>query len=239
MRGARSRRPSAPPTSGASAPWRGTSRSSTSSWRRMPTLLLEIGCEELPAGACGEAEEQLPVLCERELGVPPDRLFSGPRRLAILVENLPERTPDQWLKGPPENLADRAAAGFAKKHGVSVEELTVRDGFLGLERPGKPLAGVVPERFDAIVRGLSFSRSMRWDDSGIRFARPVRWMLATLDGETIVGESSFGHRFTAGPVEIPHAGEYAERLRAAGVEPDAEERRRQILAGLDEIGGWS
>jgi glycyl-tRNA synthetase beta chain len=54
-----------------------------------------------------------------------------------------------------------------------------------------------------------------------------------------VGETSFGHRFTAGAVEIPHAGEYSERLRAAGVEPDAGERRRQILAGLDAIGGWS
>jgi glycyl-tRNA synthetase beta chain len=205
----------------------------------MPTLLLEIGCEELAAGACREAEAQLPVLCERELGAPPERLFSGPRRLALVVENLPARTPDAWIKGPPENLRDKAAAGFAKKHGVSVDELSLRDGFLGVERPGQALREVLPGRLDTIVRGLSFSKSMRWDDSGIRFARPVRWTLAKLDGETVVGETSFGHRFTVGPVEIPQASEYAERLRAAGVEPDAEERRQQIVAGLDEIGGWS
>jgi glycyl-tRNA synthetase beta chain len=205
----------------------------------MPSLLLEIGCEELPAGACREAEGQLPALAERELGTASDRVYVGPRRLALLFDNISERTADEWIKGPPVDLREKAAAGFAKKHGVAVEELVERDGFLGVERPGRPAREVLPERLDAIVRGLSFSKSMRWDDSGIRFARPVRWTLAKLDGETVVGESSFGHRFTSGPVEIPHAREYPERLRAAGVEPDAAERRNQIVAGLDAIGGWS
>jgi len=204
----------------------------------MPTLLVEIGCEELPAGACREAAEQLPVLVERELGVGPEAVFVGPRRLAALLD-VEERTPDEWIKGPPEHLAEQAAAGFARKHGVSVKELVSREGFLGLERPGRPLREVLPDRIDAIVRGLSFSKSMRWDESGIRLARPVRWMLAELDGDPVVGETSFGHRFTSGPVEIPHARQYAERLREAGVEPDAEERRRQIVAGLDAIGDWS
>ena len=204
----------------------------------MAKLLLEIGCEELPAGACREAGEQLPVLVERELGARPSALFVGPRRLAALLD-VEERTPDEWIKGPPENLAEKAAAGFAKKHGATVEELASREGFLGLERPGRPLRDVLPERVDAIVRGLSFSKSMRWDESGIRFSRPVRWTLAKLDGDSVVGETSFGHRFTGGPVEIPHAGEYAERLRGDGVEPDAEERRRQTVAGLDAIGTWS
>jgi glycyl-tRNA synthetase beta chain len=204
----------------------------------MPTLLLEIGCEELPAGACREAVRQLPALAERELGLRPDEMFVGPRRLALLFEDAPERTPDEWIKGPPERLADKAAAGFAKKQGVAVEELTAREGFLGVERPGRALADVLPERLDAIVRGLSFTKSMRWDDTGIRFARPVRWTLAKLDGETVVGESSFGHRFTSGAVEIEHAQKYLETLRAAGVEPDAEERRHQITTGLDGLGDW-
>jgi glycyl-tRNA synthetase beta chain len=205
----------------------------------MPSLLLEIGCEELPAGACREAEHQLPALAERELGVMPEQVFVGPRRLALLFHQVPERTPDEWVKGPPVELRDKAAAGFAKKQGVAVELLAERDGFLGVERPGKQFRDVLPGALDAIVRGLSFAKSMRWDDSGIRFARPVRWTLAKLDGETVVGEWSFGHRFSAGPVEIPHAGEYAGRMREAGVEPDAKERRRLIVAGLDAIGGWS
>jgi glycyl-tRNA synthetase beta chain len=205
----------------------------------MATLLLEIGCEELPAGACYEAEHQLPALAEREFGSPPDRLFIGPRRLALRFDDLPDRTPDEWIKGPPLELREKAAAGFAKKHGVGADDLVERDGFLGVERPGRPLRDVVPERLDAIVRGLSFSKSMRWDDSGIRFSRPVRWRLAKLGSESIVGTTSFGHRFTAGAIEIPAADAYEDGLRAAGVEPDASERRRRIVEGLDAIGGWS
>jgi glycyl-tRNA synthetase beta chain len=205
----------------------------------MPSLLLEIGCEELPAAACREAGAQLPVLAVRELGTAPTQVYVGPRRLALFFDELPERTPDEWAKGPPVALREKAAAGFAKKHGVAVDELVERDGFLGVARPGRALREVLPERLGAIVRGLSFSKSMRWDDSGIRFSRPVRWTLAKLDDDTVVGETSFGHRFTAAAVEIAHAREYAERLRGAGVEPDAEERRRTIVAGLDSVGGWS
>jgi glycyl-tRNA synthetase beta chain len=205
----------------------------------MPSLLLEIGCEELPAAACREAEAQLPELARVHVGAAPSELFVGPRRVAFLTGELPERTPDEWVKGPPESLREQAAAGFAKKQGVSVDDLEVRDGFLGVTVAGRELREVLPEQVAAIVRGFSFTKSMRWDDSGIRFARPVRWTLAKLDRETIVGETSFGHRFTHGAVEVAEARTYADALRAAGVEPVAAERRRQIVEGLDAIGGWS
>jgi glycyl-tRNA synthetase beta chain len=204
----------------------------------MPSLLLEIGAEELPAAACREAEAQLPELARMHVGAVPSQLFIGPRRIGFLVESIPERTADEWVKGPPENLREQAASGFAKKHGVSVEELELRDGFLGVTVPGRETREVLPDQIDRIVRGFSFTKSMRWDESGIRFARPVRWLLAKLDAETIVGKTSFGHRFTHGAVEIPTAAAYADALRAADVEPVADERRRQIVEGLDAIGGW-
>ena len=207
----------------------------------MAKLLLEIGCEELPAAACYEAEAQLPALVERHLGSPPARLFVGPRRLAFVVEDLAERTPDEWVKGPPEHLREQAAAGFARKQGVTVQELEVRDGNLGVTRPGRPLAEELPRRLDAIVRGLSFGKSMWWDDSGLRFPRPIRWRCAKLDGETVAEHSghSYGHRFTHGEVEIADASSYEQALRAADVEPDASERRRRIVEGLDALGDWS
>jgi len=205
----------------------------------MPSLLLEIGAEELPAAACREAETQLPDLARAHIGAAPSQLFVGPRRVGFLIDDLAERTADEWVKGPPENLRDKAAAGFAKKHGVNVDELELRDGFLGITVPGRRLREVLPEQIDRIVRGFSFTRSMRWDESGIRFARPVRWVLAKLDDETIVGETSFGHRFTHGAVAIPSAAGYVNALRAADVEPVAEERRREVVEGLDAIGGWS
>ncbi len=205
----------------------------------MPSLLLEIGCEELPAAACREAEAQLPDLARAHLDAVPTQLFVGPRRIGLLIEDVPERTAAEWVKGPPENLRERAAAGFAKKHGVSPDELEVRDGFLGVTVPGRDLREALPEQVDRLVRGFAFTKSMRWDDSGMRFARPVRWVLVKLGDETVVGEASFGHRFTHGPVEIPSAAAYAETLRGAGVEPVADERRRLIVEGLDAIGEWS
>ncbi|HEY8644586.1 MAG TPA: glycine--tRNA ligase subunit beta [Gaiellaceae bacterium] len=212
----------------------------------MPRLLFEIGCEELPAAACMEAGSQLPELVREQLGAQTLELFIGPRRLAFPVD-VPERTADDWIKGPPENLREKAAAGFAKKHGVTVDDLTLRDGFLGVEVPGRPIAEVLPERLAAIVKGLQFGKSMDWG-AGFRFARPVRWLCAKLEDRTIdvalegvpSGGFSYGHRQThPGQVEIPNAHGYLDALRAVGVEPDRAVRYQQICAGLDALGTWS
>src|SRR5207244_3969630 len=90
----------APGVSGGAGCGSSHARSRRPTWERMPTLLLEIGCEELPAWACREAEAQLPELARTHLGVEPSRLLIGARRLALAVDDVPERTPDQWVKGP-------------------------------------------------------------------------------------------------------------------------------------------
>jgi glycyl-tRNA synthetase beta chain len=181
------------------------------------------------------------MLVERQLGVAPERVFVGPRRLAVLVAGLVDTTEDEWVKGPPVELRERAAAGFAKRHGVAVKDLEERDGFLGVTVPGQTLANVLPGRLDEIVRGLRFGKTMRWDDSGLRFPRPVRWTCARLDKAAVkgVGTKTRGHRFTSGELELPSAEAYLDTLRAADVEPDAAERERQIREGLDAVGDWS
>ena len=201
----------------------------------MPSLLFEIGCEELPASACAEAEAQLRSDLAK-LGE--GSVLVGPRRLVLLVDDLPEREPDEWVKGPPEQLREKAAEGFAKKQGVGLDDLEVRDGFLGVLVPGRPLLDVLPERLNEIVGGLAFSKSMRWDDSGLRFARPVRWLCAKLDDRTVegFGGSSYGHRFTHGEVPVPSARGYLEALRAADVEPDPDARLHTISQGLRKLG---
>jgi glycyl-tRNA synthetase beta chain len=204
----------------------------------MPSLLLEIGCEELPSTAVYEAREQLPALVLEQLGAEPAELFVGPRRLAVLVRDLPARRPAEWVGGPPVKVGEKAAEGFARKLGVAREALEERDGVLGWTRPPEPLAAIVPERCDAIVRGLSFGKSMVWEAGGFRFARPVRWTLAKLDRRTVVGTTSYGHRFGSGAVRIAHAEAYADTLRGHGVEPSLEARRRQIVTGLDALGEW-
>ena len=211
----------------------------------MLRLLFEIGCEELPAAACMEAGLQLPELVRAHLGAQTLELYIGPRRLAFPVD-VPDHTADEWIKGPPESRRDKAAAGFARKHGVAPEELTVRDGFLGVDVPGRPVAEVLPERLAEIVTGLQFGKSMDWG-AGFRFARPVRWLCAKLEEQTIEvalervpsGGFSYGHRQThPGRVEIPPAYAYLDALRAAGVEPDRAHRYQRICAGLDALGPW-
>ena len=203
-------------------------------------LLFEIGCEELPAAAVYEAEAQLPGLCERHLGRAPDRVLVGPRRLAVLVSGLQEHTGDQWIKGPPVELRERAAAGFAKRHGVSIEDLEERDGFLGVMSRGQALGQVLPGQLNEILRGLRFGKTMRWDESGLRFPRPVRWTCARLDDQPVSdhGTTTYGHRFTSGEVDVASADDYPDTLRAAGVEPDPAERERLIHEGLDSLGEW-
>ncbi|HET8873953.1 MAG TPA: glycine--tRNA ligase subunit beta [Gaiellaceae bacterium] len=188
-----------------------------------------------------EAEAQLPALAQRHLGAPPERLFVGPRRLAILVDGLEEQTEAEWVKGPPIALREQAASGFAKRHGVSVDDLVERDGFLGVTVQGQSLDAALPGQLDAIIRGLRFGKTMRWDASGLRFPRPVRWTCARLDAAPVEGHgtTTWGHRFTHAEVELAAAEAYAETLRAADVEPDAAERERLIREGLDALGEWS
>ena len=204
----------------------------------MPSLLLEIGCEELPASACREAEEQLPALAARLFGKEPDELYVTPRRLALVLRDLPAQSPDEWVKGPPETMRDKAAAGFARKHGLEVDQLEVRDGHLWARIPGRSLHEVAADQARSLIGDLGFSKSMRWNGDGIRFARPVRWLLVLLDDKALEGSHSYGRRFAHGELEIPHADTYAETLRAAAVEPDAQERRSAIVAGLDALGEW-
>jgi glycyl-tRNA synthetase beta chain len=111
---------------------------------------------------------------------------------------------------------------------------------------GRPIAEVLPERLAGIVKGLQFGKSMDWG-AGFRFARPVRWLCAKLEDQTIEvalehvasGGFSYGHRQThPGPVEIPTAHGYLDALRAVGVEPDRAVRYQQICEGLDALGSW-
>jgi glycyl-tRNA synthetase beta chain len=201
----------------------------------LPTLLVEIGCEELPASAC---EEGLRQLLESWVPIFGGAVYATPRRLALLSDDAPEREPDKWIQGPPEHLRDKAAEGFARKQGVSVDRLEVRDGFLGVTKAGRSLLEALPDRLEELVNSLAFSKSMVWDTSGRRFARPVRWLTAKLDEATVEGfrGSTYGHRFTHGEIAISHAGEYVETLRAADVEVDQGERREQIARGLRELG---
>ena len=176
-------------------------------------LLIELGCEELPAR---QIARQLELLGEglqtrlRDAGLTEAggaiRLLGTPRRLAVVFESVKSAQPDQILerKGPAEAAAfdaegnpTRAAQGFARSVGLEVgqlERLENEQGrwlFARIERQGQSLAEVLPEILDATVRSMAGARSMRWSDRSERFLRPVRW-LVVLHGQDVVPLSAFG-----------------------------------------------
>ncbi|MGI9658483.1 MAG: glycine--tRNA ligase subunit beta, partial [Gaiellaceae bacterium] len=219
----------------------------------MPTLLLEIGCEELPASTCRSVLRELPKLCEEHVGADPDELFVGPRRIALLAE-VPETVERARMSGPPSKIAydengepTKAALGFARKAGVPLEELELIDDVLTFQPAPQSIDTVLGEAVPALIRALAMPKPMVWDEHRLPFARPIRWLCLKLDERTVpvsiaglrAGESTFAHRFGGGELTVPRARDYAELLRANRVEPDADERRRQIREGLDKLGSWS
>ncbi len=220
----------------------------------MPDLLIEIGCEELPAVACREAERQLASLCidglAREDVEPAEvRVHVAPRRLAVIAAGLPAERPARRSeqRGPRSDAPEQARAGFARKHGLEPAQLSEREGFLWAISDGAPtpIGELAQPLLDGIVHGLHFSKSMRWD--GNRFSRPVRWLVCKLDGEVVpvtafglvAGGRSQGRREGGGAVEVASAASYLDDIRSVQAMADAGERRGRIQAGLDEIAGWA
>jgi glycyl-tRNA synthetase beta chain len=234
----------------------------------LATFLLEIGTEELPADFARQAPEQLAGLIAADLGtlrLTPSlvRPFGTPRRLAVLAEGLPARQPalEEEHKGPPaaaayaEGVPTRAAEGFARRCGVAVADLEVRQTargpfvFARSRQEGRSTPELLAEAVPGWISALQGRRFMRWGDGEQRFSRPVRWLVALLDGEVIpltlpgcdpVIESarlSRGHRLHDGPVAISEAGAYEACLEAAGVVVDRGLRSAMIQEGLAEACG--
>ena len=221
-------------------------------------FLLEIGCEELPAGFITPALRQLESLAREGLtgariGFTSIQALGTPRRLALTVEGLADRQQAETreLTGPASRVAfdaegkpTNAARGFAKGAGIAVEALervTTPKGEYLLARvhdEGKPTREVLPGLLPAWVSGITFPKTMHWNGSG-RFARPVRWLLSLWDGEPVPfqafgiesGRRSRGHR-TLSPdwFEIKSADRYAATLHDHGVIADPAERKDQVLA---------
>jgi len=225
------------------------------------SLLLEIGCEELPASFVGPALAELrnaaeSGLREARLGFDAARSFGTPRRLALLVEKIADRQEDRSVEvfGPPVAVAfdaggkpTPAAQGFAKRVGKSVEALERRPGAKGevlyaltLEA-GRPAAEVLPALLHDWIHSIHFPRTMHWSGTE-RFARPVRWLVA-LHGKDVIPMEAFGiragrrtrgHRIHAADwsdVQRPEA--YVEHLRKQVVMALPDERRSAIQEGLE------
>ena len=227
----------------------------------MPDFLLELGCEEIPArmidAASQEMRERVSALLSRERLAPGEVTYlDTPRRLAVMATGVPVAQPDvtEEVTGPSAAVAYKngeptaAAHAFAKKAGVDVAQLekvaTAKGEYLTarVTRKGRSAAEILTENLPKELSSIYWPKSMYWRKTNERFVRPVRWLVAMLDGETIplefdgiwAGKVSRGHRMLShGEVTIPRAGAaYVDALRAVKVLGRAE-REQQIRKALD------
>ncbi len=229
-------------------------------------FLLEIGVEELPASDVDSAHDQLvtrlpSLLDELHLEHGDVRVFSTPRRLVVSIANLSPRQPDRedLVKGPPADKAivsgasvghvsnvtyTQAAIGFAKKNGVDTKDLQVREEnggkyvFAVVKQKGRATPEVLAEALPNWIASIKFDKSMKWNDSGVAFSRPIRWFVALL-GESVIpfeyagvvsGNVTRGLRpYDSPEIKISSADKYFDEIKKAGIVLDFDERKKMIV----------
>ena len=227
----------------------------------MPDLLLEIGCEEIPArmldAAAAELRDHVGALLMRErLAVGEISTLQSPRRLALMASGVAAAQQDvvEQITGPSVSVAFKdgqptaAAHAFAKKSGIDVSRLertsTAKGEYITARatKKGRSAAEILVENLPREIATIYWPKNMYWRKPNERFVRPVRWLVAMLDDEVIplefdgilAGKTSRGHRILHdGAVTIPRAGSaYVDSLRAAKVLGRAE-REQKIRKALD------
>lgn len=221
------------------------------------TLAFEIGTEEIPAfdlaGAVKQLSTMVPSLLD-DAAIPHGavKIFSSPRRLIVVAEEIPEATEEknEVFKGPSAKIAfdaegnpTKAAQGFARGKGVDPSSLVVEDGYVyaRTHTPSVNVASLLSSVLDKIIHGLSWPRSQRWGVQSEYFTRPVRWIVALFGSEVIdftfaglvAGRITHGHRFLApGPFEVADADSLVDVVRSASVVPSEAEREQVIREGV-------
>jgi glycyl-tRNA synthetase beta chain len=220
----------------------------------MPDLLIELLSEEIPARMQPKARADLQRLMtdglvEAGLTYAGARAFSTPRRLALTVQGLSERSPTtrEERRGPREGAPEKAVQGFARGAGVPVDALELREEKKGrhyyatVVSEGREADAVVAEVLERVIRGFPWPKSMRWGEGSLRWVRPLRRILCiltddagtrivplTVDG-VVAADVTDGLRI-AGPAELRVASfeDYARILARAKVMIDHEARAEAI-----------
>ena len=216
----------------------------------MPQLLLELFSEEIPARMQARAADDLKKLVTEaldaaSLGYGKSAAYATPRRLALVVDGLPDAQPDiqEEKRGPRTDAPEQALSGFLKANSVTLEECekrTVGKGefwFVVSERKGRPTAEVLPDILPEAIRRLPWPKSMRWGAGSLRWVRPLQRILCVLDGDTVplaidgipCGNITSGHRFLAPePFEVGFFSDYDRALQHNKVIVSAATRRAVI-----------
>ncbi len=226
-------------------------------------LLFEIGCEEIPAGMLPRAISELKAIFEKQFaaenlteGVSVET-FGGPRRLTAWVRGLVAKQADveNEVTGPPKSVAydnvgapTRAAVSFSDKQGVALDKLyfvqTPKGEYVAAKviKRGRTAQDVLLDILPRVIHDIPWPRSMTWTGlEGARFIRPIRWIVALLDGKPLKftfggvtsGDITQGHRFLGKPnLRVQNFVDYEKKLRANGVIVRPAERLAKITKEL-------
>jgi glycyl-tRNA synthetase beta chain len=214
----------------------------------MSELLLELLSEEIPARMQARAADDLKRLITdglkaRGLEVGEARAFATPRRLTLVVEGVPAKSPpiSEEKKGPRVGAPEQALQGFLKSAGLSSvkDAAIVKDEKKGdyyvakIEKPGRAAAEIVAETVIEAVTKFPWPKSMRWSTSSFQWVRPLHSIVCLLSGHVVpfeiaglaTGSETRGHRFLGpGPFKVRGFKDYEEKLLAHHVVLDSAKR---------------
>lgn len=225
-------------------------------------VLFEIGLEELPARFIDDAEKQLfektvDWLKGLRIGYQSATSYSTPRRLSILIRQMDEyqETIEEEAKGPALKIAKdesgewtKAALGFTRGQGKTPEDIYTKEingiSYIHVKKhiEGKPVFDLMPE-FRSIIESIQFGKNMRWSTQSMRYARPIRWIVALYGNKVIPieiagvesGNHTQGHRFLGKGITISEPAEYQKLLKDNYVIADPKSRESLILEGIGEL----
>ena len=225
-------------------------------------FLFEIGLEELPARYVNSSEKELEKLIseklkEERIGYKSLKSYSTPRRLAVLIGGLTEKQEELHKKslGPSVEVSfkdgklTKAGEGFLKGQNALESDIKIIENekgkYISIEKyfAGKETKEILPDVLDSAIRSLSFDKSMKWSDKQFRFARPIKWILALLDDNTLNFEfegikssnKTRGMRnFASQDIEIKSISEYESTLEKNFIIADSAKRREKILESIKQ-----
>jgi len=220
-------------------------------------LLVEIGTEELPSSDLEEAIFQLEtavpeMIKSLRLSFNEIKVLGTPRRLAVHIHALSSRQEDQTreLKGPPANRSfnkdgtpTSAAIGFARSKGIDIKNLTkkvINGGeylIAVVHDKGQSISDILPEKLTELVDGIRFTKSMRWNESGVTFSRPIRWLVGLFGSTEMLfdyagltaGRTTRGLRLSSiKEYTLKNVEDYFSFLSSQGIIIEGDERKRII-----------
>jgi glycyl-tRNA synthetase beta chain len=217
----------------------------------MPQLVLELFSEEIPARMQPRARDDLKGLVAEALeaaGLSFDKIaaYATPRRIALMVDGLPEAQPDisEEKRGPRTDAPEKAIEGFLRANEITLEQCERRVAgkgefwFAVIERQGQPTDYVLSAILPDVIRKLPWQKSMRWGEGALRWVRPLKRILCVLDAETVpidigdgipCGNITSGHRFLSPePFEVGFFDDYEKTLQFNKVVLHAAHRRDLI-----------